>query len=110
MLNEYEQRELATIEKHLLHDPDLSACFQEDGAAARRAVPRPRCLVVPGVLIMASAVFLGLGAVLAQGLGLVILGLARWTTTNPNLWRRARRSFERCVETYERSWFPPAHD
>jgi DUF3040 family protein len=109
MLSEYEQRELATIEEQLLRDPDLSACFQEDDAAARRAAPRPLCLVVPGILIMAAAVFLGVGAALAQGLGLVVLGMAWSTATNARLRRRARLSIKYCIEAYERSWPPPAH-
>ena len=108
MLSEYEQRELATIEELLLRDADLSACFQENCPAVRRAALRPRCLIIPGILIMAVAVFLGLGAAFAQGLGLVVLGLAWWTAINAGVRRRARCSVERWIRAYERSWFPPA--
>jgi hypothetical protein len=108
MLSEYEQRELTAIEELLLRDPDLSACFQDQPSAVRRRVPRPRCLIVPGTLIMAAAVFLGLGAAFAQGLGLVIIGLAWWTATSAAVRREAKRSIEYCIETFERSWAPPA--
>ena len=107
MLSEYEQRELATIEERLLQDRALSACFQGEPSAVRRPVLRPRCLVVPGILIMLVAGVLELGAAFAQGLGLVVLGLAWWIATSAVFRRRAKRFITYCIETFERSWLPP---
>ena len=109
MLNEYEQRQLDTIEEVLLRDPDLSACFREEHrASVPRRFPRPRCLVIPGVLIMAIAAFLGLGEAFAQGLGLLLLGLAWWAAITPPVRRRVRRSIKCYVGNLKMPWFPPA--
>ncbi|HVN13278.1 MAG TPA: DUF3040 domain-containing protein [Kineosporiaceae bacterium] len=108
MLNEHERHQLEAIEEVLLRDPDLSACFGQDRPrAVPRRYPRPRCLVIPGVLIMATATFLGLGGVFAQGLGLVALGLVWSTATNALVRGRVNRSLKHCVEALDQSWFRP---
>jgi Protein of unknown function (DUF3040) len=107
MLSEHEQRELAAIEDTLLRDPALSACFHEEPPLVGRRVLRPSCLMVPGIVIAFAASVLGLGAVLAQGLGLIILGLVWWIATSAVARRRARRSITYCIESFKRSWFPP---
>ena len=108
-LTEYEQREWAAIEELLLRDPDLSACYEKERRAVGRTGPLARCLIVPGILIMTAAAFLGFADAFGQGLGLVVLGLAWWTATTPGVRGRARRSIERCIKTYEASWFPPPY-
>lgn len=109
MLNEYEQRQLDTIEEVLLRDPDLSACFREEHSArVPRQFPRPRCLVIPGVLITVIAAFLGLGEASVQGLGLLFLGLAWWAAINPPIRRRVMRSIKYCAGNLKMPWFPPA--
>lgn len=105
MLNDHEQRQLDRIEEALLRDAHLSACFQRDWRASlRRVAPGPRCLVLPGVLIMAASMVLGLGGPFAQGVGLVGFGLTWSIATNPVARRRVKRFLMYSLEAYERSW------
>jgi Protein of unknown function (DUF3040) len=76
MLSEHERRELRTIEQMLLSDSRFSSGFTRlHSRGERRNRHLARVLVVFGVLITVTAMFLGLGDAFVEGLGLTAAGL-----------------------------------